>query len=117
MYYHFACLVKNQKDFIFNLGWLLFLFGCLSTYLFVEIKLTNGKITGKGNFTWSGLIGLFFLFISVSIFWLKQISGYFPIEKSDGWRLGISIFTLALHWVFGIIWYLDQFRLYTERIF
>jgi len=109
---------KSQKDLIFNLGWLLFLFGCLSTYLFVEIRLTGkGGITQSGNFGWSGLIGLYILFISASLFWLKQISGHLPTEKSDGWRFGITIFALALHWVFGIIWYFDQFRLFSEKIY
>jgi len=107
---------KSHKDLVFNLGWLIFGFGCLSTYFLVEIN-HKGAILFAGNFTWSGLIGVFMLFLSTTIFWLKEISGKFSIAELGSWRFGIPILALALHWVFGIIWYLDQFRLDIGKMF
>ena len=117
---YFAYWKITRKDLLFNLGWLIFLFGCLSTYFFVEIFLEGksvGKILYGGNFTWSGLIGVYILFFAAALFWLKQTLGCLPVEKSDKWRFGVTVFTLALHVVFGMIWYFDQFRVFVEKIY
>jgi len=63
------------------------------------------------------LIGVYILFFAAALFWLKQTLGCLPVEKSDKWRFGVTVFTLALHVVFGMIWYFDQFRVFVEKIY
>lgn len=104
------------KNFRFNFAWLIFLFGCLSTYFFVEIYIKSGEIAGSGNFTWSGLIGVFILFVAAGLFLVKQILERLPGEKTPWLRLGASITALTLHVVFGILWYFDQFQLFSWSI-
>jgi len=109
-----------RKDLRFNLGWLVMLFGCLSTYFFVEVFLKKewvGIISKSGNFTWSGLIGVYILFVAAALFFLKQNTEFPPAGKSGWLRLGISLFALALHLGFGLVWYFDQFRVFAEKIY
>lgn len=109
-----------RKDLAFNLGWLVLLFGCLSTYLFVEVFVGGGragKVSVAGNFTWSGLIGIYILFVAAALFFLKQTFERLPVERSGWVRLGASLVALALHVIFGLVWYFDQFRVFAEKIY
>lgn len=109
-----------RRDLIFNLGWLVFLFGCISTYFFVEIVIAEnrmGKVSRAGNFTWSGLIGVYTLFVAAALFFLRQIFQQPATEKTDWRRLGFVLVVMALHLVYGIFWYFDQFRVFTEKIY
>jgi hypothetical protein len=102
------------RDFRFNFAWLIFLFGCLSTYLFAEIYVETGEVASAGNFTWSGLAGVFILFIAAGIFLVRRTIEPQPGTKREWLPLGASFLALALHVIFGVIWYFDQFRLFTE---
>jgi hypothetical protein len=102
------------KNFRFNFAWLIFLFGCLSTYFFVEIYIGSGQISRAGNFTWSGLIGVFIIFVAAGLFFVKQILEHPPGEKIAWLRLGASITALVLHVVFGLLWYFNQFLLFSK---
>ncbi len=108
-----------RRDLIFNLGWLVFLFGCVFTYFFVEMAMDSGanQVLEYGNFTWSGMVGVYILFVAAALFFLRQIFQQPATEKTDWRRLGFVLFIMALHLVYGIFWYFDQFRVFTEKIY
>jgi hypothetical protein len=120
---YFAYWETARKDLTFNLGWLIFIFGCISTYSFVEITLSGkqaGLVSGAGNFTWSGLIGVYILFVAAALFFLRQNFGYLVFANDNRHprlRLTISLIALALHLVFGLIWYFNQFHIFSARIY
>jgi len=117
---YFAYWKTARKDLRFNLGWLVMLFGCLSTYFFAEVfikKGWEGIVSQSGNFTWSGLIGVYILFVAAALFFLKQNTEFPPAGRSGWLRLGISLFALALHLGFGLVWYFDQSRVFAEKIY
>ena len=110
----------SHKDMVFNFGWLLFIFGCLSTYLFVEISIggnREGQVIRAGNFMWSGLIGVFVLSITAALFWLRQLLSNFPNGKSDIVRFCITFLAFLLHIAFGLIWYFDQLSGTVNKIY
>ena len=100
------------KDLHFNFAWLILLFGLFSTYSFVEIKLVSDKVSPAGNFTWSGLIAVFVLFVVALWYLLRQTREGISVERKERLRLAACGATLVLHIVFGVLWYLAQFHLF-----
>ena len=100
------------KDLHFNFAWLILLFGLFSTYSFVEIKLVSDKVSPAGNFTWSGLIAVFVLFVVALWYLLRQTREGISVERKERLRLAACGATLVLHVVFGVLWYLAQFHLF-----
>lgn len=77
------------------LGWSIFVFGMVFTYLFAE----SGPRFVDGNFAWSGEIALTLLFAISTLFCL-EISPKAPIVR---WTLSLI---WSLHILFGIAYYL-----------
>jgi hypothetical protein len=94
---------KSVRDFAFNAAWLIFFVGAAFTYLFVE----PGNRLPAGNFTWSGQITLFVLFVVSAGFFLRQI-----YEPEKGFRFNraaiICIVIWLLHVVSGVLWYATE---------
>lgn len=88
---------KNAiKDKGVQLGWLLFGFGTVITYLFAE----TGQRAISGNFIWSGEITLFILFAAIVLFLAdKNLPQTNPIKR---W---LVLFSGFLHVAFGLIYY------------
>lgn len=82
----------TSRNLSLNFSWSVFFFGILYTYLLAE----SGVRFFHGNFTWSGQIALFLLFISSIVFLLKQ--------KIDN-KFKFSITVLSLHLISGIVFY------------
>jgi hypothetical protein len=108
---------RAVKDIHFNFVWLILLFGLLITYSFVEIRLTSGAVSPAGNFTWSGLIAVFILFVVALWFLLRQNLQGLPVERKDWFRLAACGSALTLHLVFGVVWYLEQFQLFSHNLY
>jgi hypothetical protein len=86
-----------------NFAWLCFVFGTAYSYLLVESSRVE-----HGNFTWSGQITLFILFVVSLVFFLQQnpwlVDQHRPrIQRR---RFAVCVLVLALHLVSGIVWYL-----------
>jgi hypothetical protein len=89
---------KNALEhFPLRLAWLTFFFGASYTYLLAE----GGWRIFHGNFTWSGEISLFILFVVSVLFFFEQIK-IKPISKK--WTTVLIAFFLP-HLVSGFIYY------------
>lgn len=77
------------------LAWLIFIFGAFFTYFLAE----SGIRFGHGNFTWSGEITLFILFI-ISTLFLIEAGGASRIKQITAQLMW------SLHIIFGIIYFL-----------
>ena len=85
------------KDTRIQLGWLGFGIGVVLTYFFAE----SGVRLPHGNFTWSGIISLFILFVCCALFLVEK---RLPAKKRvSRWLILASG---ALHLIFGVIYYL-----------
>lgn len=75
-----------------QLGWSGFGFGAFFTYLIVE----RGPYLLDGNFTWSGQVTLFILFVASALFTVRQ-------PRTPGQTVCWAV--LLLHVLCGLIWY------------
>lgn len=89
------------------LAWLAFLFGAAYTYLLAE----SGPRMFQGNFSWSGQITLFILFVYSAMFlFSRDCSG----GNGERKKFYLCNGALLLHLAFGIVFYLSEY-LHTER--
>jgi hypothetical protein len=88
---------QARRDQILQLSWLCFFFGALYSYGFSEtIHWT------AGNFTWSGDIAAFTLFVGAVTFWLRQVS-FQPLRQwLPRWGFLVCGAVLALHSISGV---------------
>lgn len=90
---------EARRDISFNLSWLALGFGAFLTYFIVESDSPR-----TGNFTWSGQIALFALFVVAGAFYLRQV-------HRGGLRLAVTgasivcALALALHLASGVLWF------------
>ncbi len=101
---------RAVRDLHLNLAWLILLFGLVLSYGFVEVYIRTNELSAAGNFTWSGLIAVFVLFVASLHFWVRQLLEELPVERAEWLRLAASGATLMLHIGFGVAWYLLQFN-------
>lgn len=87
---------RAARDVILQLAWLCFIFGAFYSYMLVE-----KTHWAAGNFTWSGCIGAFILFVGSAVFWLRQFSYGLP-SGWRRWRVVVCGALLALHAICGI---------------
>ena len=87
---------ESIKDIRIQFGWIGFGFGAIFTYFFAE----SGQRFNHGNFTWSGIITLFILFVCCALFLSEK--GFPSKNRLANWLI-ISAGTL--HVVFGVIYY------------
>ena len=85
---------QARQDIRMVLAWLIFIFGSFYTYFLAE----GGQRFYDGNFTWSGEIGLFVLFVVSTLFFLDVSK---PSTKS---KLFLQFIWLG-HVIVGIIYY------------
>jgi hypothetical protein len=103
---YFLYFEKAKRNIILNLSWLIFLIGTFYTYFMAE----GGGRFSHGNFTWSGEISLFILFVISTSFFLHQNSSF--ILNKDSWKpnkkflIGSGVF--GMHLLSGILWYYVQ---------
>jgi hypothetical protein len=94
------------RDTSLQLAWLLFFAGACCTYLLAE----SGPRFLQGNFTWSGQITLFVLFVYSLFFLLKErknaTANQLPFLRG---RQIISYTALGLHVLYGIVFYILEF--------
>jgi hypothetical protein len=83
-------------DLPLRLSWLSFLFGIIYVYFFVETRAWQ-----DGNFGWSGEITLLILFISTTLFLIRQ---YFADRRWTP-KLIVCALALGLHFISGVIFY------------
>jgi len=88
---------KAVRDSHMILAWLAFLFGIFFTYFLEE----GGWRMGHGNFTWSGEIANFILFVTTAHFFFKQ---WGKNKASRKWFL-ILVFGFVPHIIAGCIYY------------
>jgi hypothetical protein len=101
---YFKAALRNNK---MVLAWLIFLFGAFVTYFLYE----KGLRALHGNFTWSGQITLFVLFVSSTLFLLQEEKQRLfdkPFLRKFSYRFGICAVVGLLHVVCGIIWYVVE---------
>lgn len=96
----FIYFPEASQNTSFNLAWLVFIWGILYTYLAIE-----PQEWGSGNYIWSGQIALFVLFVTVTLFWLRQV-----VNRRFTRGFYVCALLLALHLASGIVWYLYQFN-------
>jgi hypothetical protein len=89
-----------RKDFALNFAWLCFIIGATYTYILVE----QGARYKHNNFGWSGQITLFILFVTSTIFWLRQLFDKTVTHRYNA-VTGILSMVFGLHLISGIIWY------------
>lgn len=89
-----------RKDTRLRLAWVSFAVGTFYTYF-----LTEGQNYTSGNFTWSGQITLFILFVATAVFLVQQNRDILR-ARTISLKLGISIVVLLLHVVGGVDLYL-----------
>ncbi len=102
---YLAYFQRARRELAFNLAWLFFLVGASYSYLLVETARLQ-----DGNFTWSGQIALFILFIVAARFWLAQeaatlTNGRWRALPARFWS-GAAV--LALHFGCGVYWYITE---------
>lgn len=85
-----------------KLAWLSFGAGAFYTYFLAE-----GHNFVYGNFTWSGQITLFILFVATVMFLLQQNEEYFK-ERRLNHRFVLSVTILLLHLIGGILLYVPH---------
>jgi CDP-diglyceride synthetase len=91
---------RALRDRYYMLGLLLFLMGAIQSYFFAE----SGIRIFKGNFLWSGQLGLFLWFVISLRFVVQQFYSERAEPRWSATYIALSgIF--ALHVVSGIIWY------------
>jgi hypothetical protein len=95
------------RDTGLQLGWLAFLCGAAFTYLLAE----SGPRLFQGNFTWSGQITLFILFVYSVRFLFREKGGG---GNSDRNRFYLCNAALLVHFCFGIAFFIAEY-LKTER--
>ncbi|MDP2965949.1 MAG: hypothetical protein Q8N39_07955 [Pelolinea sp.] len=88
---------KALEFFAIRLAWLTFFFGASYTYLLAE----GGWRIFHGNFTWSGEISLFILFVVSALFFFEQMK-IKPLTKK--WIL-VFIVCFLPHFISGLIYY------------
>jgi hypothetical protein len=91
---------EARRNVYLNLAWLTFAFGASYTYLLAE----SGERLGHANFTWSGQISLFMLFITSTIFFIQQIQERKTAYFRSPAALACSA-AFGLHLVSGLYWY------------
>jgi hypothetical protein len=90
------------KNIGMKLAWLTFGVGAFYTYFLAE-----SHSFSYGNFTWSGQISLFILFVATMLFLLQQNEESFK-ERRLNRRFVLSITVLLLHLIGGILLYLPH---------
>ncbi len=91
-----VCWPAARRDRHLHLAWLAFGLGAFYTYFLAE----SGERLGHANFTWSGQITLFILFVASSICAIRFI------RESSGARRGLLLAAIfGLHLVSGWHWY------------
>ncbi|HEX3744331.1 MAG TPA: hypothetical protein VHW09_10390 [Bryobacteraceae bacterium] len=96
---------EARRDTVLQLSWLCFLFGAFYSYMLAET--TNWL---AGNFTWSGDVTAFTLFIGSVAFWLRQAPVPAGAKRSIQWAFWLSGAVLLLHAISGVR--LDWFYLW-----
>ncbi len=87
---------QARRDVILQLSWLCFLFGAVYSYSLVE------RINwAAGNFTWSGDIAAFTLFLGSVAFWLRWIPSQHSENGHPQWAFWLCGAVLALHAISG----------------
>ena len=99
---YLCCLRQARATLYLNLAWLTFGFGAGYTYLLAEA----GADRGLGNFTWSGQISVFVLFVASAVFlfgWATRAAA----QRSGGATASLVVIGLVfvLHLVSGLEWY------------
>jgi hypothetical protein len=96
------CWRQARGTLYLNLAWLTFGFGAAYTYLLAE----PGDEMGTGNFTWSGQISVFVLFVASAVFLLGWATRATP-QRSRGLTASVVVVGLvfALHLVSGLQWF------------
>ena len=85
-----------------NLAWLTFGFGAAYTYLVAE----PGAYMALGNFTWSGQISVFVLFVASAVFllgWATRAAAHRSAKVTAS--LAVIAVVFSLHLVSGLQWY------------
>lgn len=88
---------QARRDGRLNLAWLTFLFGAFYTYFIVE-----GNRVTHGNFTWSGQITLFILFVISAAMLVQQ--AYREQQIVIDRRSLLCGGVLLLHLISGVLW-------------
>jgi hypothetical protein len=87
-----------------NLAWLTFGFGALINYGLAEAE----PRLADGNFTWTGQITLFILFVASAIFFVEQIRVLIAERNQLSLKplaFALGLFVFWLHLWSGILWY------------
>jgi len=94
---------ETFQDRYFQIGFVLFLMGAAQSYFFAE----EGVRLIKGNFLWSGQLGLFLWFVISMRFVVQR---FFSEPAKARWSLKyVVVFCIfALHVVSGILWYIVE---------
>jgi hypothetical protein len=97
-----CCLRQARNALYLNIAWLTFAVGAAYTYLLAE----TGADLGLGNFTWSGQITVFVLFVASAVFVLGWATRDAP-HASRGTTASLVVLGLVfmLHLVSGLEWY------------
>jgi hypothetical protein len=90
------------RDIGFNLSWLIFFVGLFYTYFIVETQRIS-----QGNFTWSGQITLFVLFVVSMVFFIRQ-NREARTTRMAHIRFFACLLVLLLHLVCGMFWYYGE---------
>ncbi|MBA3872710.1 MAG: hypothetical protein H0X30_26540 [Anaerolineae bacterium] len=97
--FYWRSALKNTS---MKLAWLTFGAGAFYTYFLAE-----SRNYADGNFTWSGQITLFILFIAATVFLIQQNKEFF-MERRLNRRFVLSLTILLLHLIGGIALYLPH---------
>lgn len=91
------------RDRYYQIGLLLFLMGAAQSYFFAE----EGVRLIKGNFLWSGQLGLFLWFVISMRFVVQR---FFSEPDRTRWSAKYLVLSgiFALHVVSGILWYIVE---------
>lgn len=90
------------NDVSLKIAWLTFASGAFYTYFLAE----NRSYT-DGNFTWSGQITVFILFVAATLFLIRHNRESFTVRPLS-WRLVICVLAFLLHLASGIALYLPH---------
>jgi hypothetical protein len=105
---------KSYKSFILNLAWLLFLVSAAYLYLLIDYT-----VIAAGDFSWSSQIAALILFVTSTIFMLKQYGTLLTGERLSPVQWLILLICVAifiLHVVGGIHWYRLHMSQYMEEL-
>lgn len=89
-----------REDIGLRLAWISFAVGAFYTYF-----LSESQNYASGNFTWSGQITLFILFVATTMFLIRHNRDFLS-QKRLNLRLGLSLIFLLLHLLGGVALYL-----------